>query len=100
MEPNRKIEQHEPLSDSDICHKVKEMNKLSEKALKILSRLGPLNHLNHHHHHSQNTNETYAIYSDLPIFGPYRYIGDSTYTGQYNTGLRTGWGLQIDAEGS
>jgi hypothetical protein len=72
----------------DFTQQVEEMNPLNEKVKETVKKLPAF---------KENSKSNY---SDLPTLGPYEYENKATYIGQYNDGLRCGFGKQVWPDGS
>lgn len=67
----------------EYAEKVDQMNPLNPKVKETAGKLSEFN------------GKAGKSFDDLPELGPYRYNNGATYQGQFNSGLRTGFGRQV-----
>jgi hypothetical protein len=67
----------------EYAEKVTQMNPLNSKVKETTAKL------------KEFKGQSKTNYSNLPELGPYRYSNGATYQGQYQSGLRTGYGKQV-----
>lgn len=88
--PN-KIKSHQPQKKNNKVKEVESMNSIALDAKKVQATLHPLE--------IPKYLVKDFLETDLPELGPFLYSNGETYTGQYQNGMRHGYGVQISKNG-